>query len=98
MIRCKTDRGGVLVPVHAQPGASRSRIGGEYEGAIRIAVPQPPQGGRANAAIAKVLAEALGVRKSAVRLVSGRTSRNKVFRVNGVSEGQVGRLLDERTT
>ena len=83
MVRTVPDGDAVLIPVRAQPGASRDRISGEYDGALKIAVSAAPERGRANAAIAAVLAKTLGVRRAAVTLVSGATSRNKVFRVEG---------------
>ena len=59
MIQCTTDKGAVVVPVRAQPGAARDRVAGEHDGALKVAVAAPPEGGRANAAIAKILAKAL---------------------------------------
>ena len=98
MIRCKAQGGGVLVPVRAGPGASRNRIAGEHAGSLKVMVTAPPEGGRANGAIAATLARALGVRESAVELVSGRSSRDKVFHVEGVTPGQVNRLAGETST
>ena len=92
MIRAAADGDGVLVPVRAQPGASRERIGGERRGALKVAVTRPPERGRANDAIAAALAKALGVRKAAVTLVSGAASRDKVFRVAGRTPEDVNKL------
>jgi uncharacterized protein YggU (UPF0235/DUF167 family) len=50
-------------------------------GAIRIAVTAQPEDGRANVAVTKALAKALGVAPSRLVLVRGDTSRDKVFRV-----------------
>ncbi|MEZ5754085.1 MAG: DUF167 domain-containing protein [Paracoccaceae bacterium] len=47
----------------------------------RIAVGAPPEDGRANAAVAEVLAHALGVAKGRLVLVRGATSREKRFRL-----------------
>jgi len=47
-----------------------------------IAVAEPPIEGRANAAVAKALAEYFGVSLSRVMLVSGGTSREKVFQID----------------
>jgi uncharacterized protein YggU (UPF0235/DUF167 family) len=51
-----------------------------------------PDKGRANAAVIALLAKALGVPKSAVRLVSGDTARLKTVEVEGEVEGLVRRL------
>ncbi len=92
MIRAEADGDAVLVPVRAQPGASRDRIAGEHRGALKVAVTRPPERGRANDAIAAALADALGVRKGAVTLVSGATSRDKVFRIEGCTPDDVRAL------
>ncbi len=52
-----------------------------------------PEGGKANAAVAAVLAKALGVPKSAVRVVRGGTSRHKQVEVDGLGADDVERLL-----
>jgi len=94
MILCKTDEGAVLVPVRAQPRASRNKVLGQQRSALKIAVTAPPEDGRANDAVAKTLAKALGVRPSAVTLAAGPTSRDKVFRVTGVTVAQVQALAE----
>ena len=93
MIRAVADGEAVLVPVRAQPGASRDRIAGEYQGSPKVTVTRAPERGRANEAVAAVLAKALGVRKAAVTLTSGATSRDKVFRVEGRSPDDVAALV-----
>ncbi len=93
MIHCRMEAGAVLVPVRAHAGASRDGIAGEHAGSLKVTVTKAPERGRANEAIAEVLAKALGVRKSAVKLVSGEASREKVFRVEGVSAEAVNGLV-----
>ena len=76
------------VAVRVRPGASRTHVGGDYAGALVIAVTEPPMDGRATAAALKALADALGLRPAQVRLVSGATSRSKVVEVSAA--GDVG--------
>jgi uncharacterized protein (TIGR00251 family) len=76
--------GGIVVRVHAQPGAGRSVIMGRHGDALKVKVAAPPVDGRANAALAEVLAEALGVKLAQVVLVSGASSRSKRYRITGV--------------
>ncbi|MEP9392257.1 MULTISPECIES: DUF167 domain-containing protein [Gordonia] len=52
------------------------------DGAITIFVREPATEGKANKAIAELLAKHLGVPKSRVALVGGATSRTKRFRVS----------------
>lgn len=85
--------GAAVIGVHAQPGAARRGIRGRHGDALKVSVTAPPADGRANAAIAAVLAEALGVRPSAVTLVSGAGHRRKRFRVAGRTPEEVARTL-----
>ena len=71
-----------------QPKARRNAILGiqpETEGgnALKVAVGAPPEDGRANAAVIALLADQLGVAKSAVSVVSGATDRRKLVEIRG---------------
>jgi hypothetical protein len=93
MIKLVDTPEGVIVPVWAQPRAKKDRIVGEFNGCIKVAVTAPPEGGRANEAIAEVIADALGLRGSAVQVVGGLTSRQKQVLVKGVKRETVERVL-----
>ncbi len=86
---------GVILPVLAQPGARRNAILGERGGALRVAVTSPPDKGKANAAIQVVLAEALGCKPARIALVSGATSRQKRFRIEGMTAARLRERLGE---
>jgi hypothetical protein len=73
--------GSVELNVHAQPGAGRTQITGRHGDALKIRVAVPPEHGRANDALAKVLADVFGVATSAVSIVAGEKSRTKRFRL-----------------
>jgi uncharacterized protein (TIGR00251 family) len=76
---------GATLAVRAQPGAKKNGVLGEQAGALKVAVTAPPEDGRANEALVEVLREWLGVRRSAVELISGKSNRNKVFLIRGVT-------------
>jgi uncharacterized protein YggU (UPF0235/DUF167 family) len=71
--------------VRVRPGASRTAVGGRYDGpfgaAVVVAVPAPPVDGRATEAALRAAATALGLRRSAIALHKGETSRDKLFTV-----------------
>lgn len=71
---------GTDIPVRVTPRASRNAVVSEG-GAIRVYVTVVPEDGKANEAVRKLLATALGVAKSRLILVRGQTARDKVFRV-----------------
>lgn len=70
-----------ILPVRAQPGAGRTGATGSWNGMLKVAVAEAPEGGRANQALARAIADLFGLRGSAVRLVSGERSRRKRFRI-----------------
>lgn len=73
-------RPGAEFALRVTPKASRDRIVAEGD-ALRVYVTTPPEDGKANAAVQKLLAKALGVAKSHLTLVRGQTSRDKLFRL-----------------
>jgi len=68
------------------PGASRSGIAGWLGDSLKIRVTAPAESGKANAAVIKVLAATLGIKKSAIRIVSGGSSPRKIVEIDGLSE------------
>jgi uncharacterized protein len=75
------------------PGASRDEIAGQHGDAIRVKLRAPPVDGRANAALLEFLAARLGLRASALELVSGETSRLKRVAVHGLNSDDARRRL-----
>lgn len=74
-----------LLSVRVQPGASRTGAAGPAgpEGAeLKVRLASPPVDGRANDELVRWLARELGVPRSAVTLVRGRTSRSKQVRID----------------
>jgi len=87
-------RDGGLLHVRVQPRATRAGIAGwRTDGALCVRVTAPPVDGQANAAVGALLAAALGVRSSAVRIVRGATGRDKYIRVDGLAIDDVIRRL-----
>lgn len=84
---------GTVVRIRAQPGARRAGIVGEWNGALKIAVTEPPQDGRANQALAGVLRRAFGLRRAQVQLVRGLASRDKAFLLRGLTPAELAARL-----
>lgn len=83
------------VTVHVRPRSStRTGAGGSHGGALVVRVAEPPVDGRANEAVTRVVADAFGVPRAAVALVSGATSRTKVLNVTGDEEPLRTRLAE----
>jgi uncharacterized protein (TIGR00251 family) len=75
------------------PGATRAGVVGWLGPALKIRVTAPPEKGKANAAVAALLAAELGLPPAAVRIVSGGGSPNKIVEIEGASEADVLRRL-----
>lgn len=88
-----THEQGVTIRVYVAPRSSASRVVGEHNGALKVALTAPPVEGAANKALVELLAKLLGVPKGAVSIVSGETSRNKTVRVEGVTVDKAARVL-----
>ena len=71
---------GADIAVRVTPKASRNKVE-VVQGLVRIHVTVVPEDGKANKAVIKLLAQALGVAKSRLELVRGASSRDKVFRL-----------------
>ena len=85
MIELRAHSEGIILPVRAQPGAGASGIRGEHSGALKVAVTQVAEKGKANHAIVEALAADLGLKRSQIELLSGETQRQKNFLVRGIS-------------
>ena len=93
MIQIRSCAEGCILSVRAQPGARRTGIVGEQNGALKVAVSAPPDKGRANAAVQEVLCEELGLKRSQVELLAGSASRDKKFLLRGVPPESVSQML-----
>ena len=81
--------------MRVHPGSSRNVVGGHYgEGVLVVRVTAPALDGRANRAVEDALAEAFGVGRGSVRLLSGARARTKVFDVEGVDSAVLAALLE----
>lgn len=57
-------------------------------------VAEPPEDGRANEAVLRLLAQTLDVPRATVTLVSGHSSRDKIVVLDGVEQEHIERMLD----
>lgn len=85
---------GCTLAVRLHPGARKNAVTGVHDGALKISLTTPPVDGRANEALLAFVAEALGLPKARVSLLSGQTSRSKLLRITGRSAAEVTAALD----
>jgi uncharacterized protein (TIGR00251 family) len=73
--------------------ASRDELAGLKDGVLHVRVSAPPVDGKANQAVTRLIAKALGVGRTSVRVVRGERSRDKVVEVDGVDPDDARRAL-----
>lgn len=82
-----------VVEVRAHPRASRDAVGPYRDGVLHVRTVRPPVDGDANVALGRLVARALNVAPSQVRLVAGQRARAKRFAVEGLDAETLARRL-----
>jgi len=70
------------------PRADRDAISVDESGQLRVRVHAAPADGAANEAVIRLLAEALGIPKSALHIASGTTARTKIIACQGLGQDE----------
>ncbi len=84
-----------ILRVHVVPNAKTDSVVGEHGGAVKIKLRAPAVEGQANAALVRFLAEQMKLPRHAIVLKRGHKSRDKLIRVDGLSQEDVHpRLLE----
>ncbi len=86
---------GVVISLLVSPRARRERVVGVHGEMVKVQVSAPPEGGRANRSVVRLIARWLGVAEGQVSIISGHTGRRKRVRVEGVRAEEVWRRLRE---
>lgn len=95
MIRLDEHAEGTIIWVRVRPAARRSAITGIHADQLKVAVASPPDRGRANEALVKLVAECFKIAPSRVEIVSGATSRTKRVLVRQLTAADVRRTLND---
>jgi uncharacterized protein (TIGR00251 family) len=92
--RLTSDAQHLALALYVQPNARRSEIAGRHGAALKVRVAAPAIDDRANQALLELLHETLGVPKAALRIVRGRTARQKTVTV-AAGAGELMRRIRE---
>ncbi|GIW94611.1 MAG: UPF0235 protein [Pirellulaceae bacterium] len=87
---------GTLLVVRVQPRARRNAVAGIHAGALKVCVSAPAEGGKANEALVRLLAELLEVAPGRLLIRHGATSRQKTVLIEGLSPNQVTERIRSR--
>lgn len=83
------------IQVQIQPGSSKDQIIGLHNGRLKIKISAPPVDGKANQNLIEFIAKALGVSKSKIDIVKGRTSKLKTLKISGIDQQSFSLLLNK---
>ena len=81
MMPIKESEDGLTFSVYVQPRASKLTVVGLHDGALKIKLTAPPVGGAANKQCIQLLSKTLGVPKSDISIIGGKTRRKKQIRI-----------------
>jgi uncharacterized protein (TIGR00251 family) len=89
--------GPTKLTLRVSPGATRVGVVGRQGAAWKVRVAEPPEGGRANDAVVRLLAETLRVPRRDVEIVSGHGARDKIVALAGIGRDEIERRLASAT-
>jgi uncharacterized protein YggU (UPF0235/DUF167 family) len=81
------------IAILVKPGSARPGVGGEHDGTLVVRVSARAVDGKATEAALAAVADSFGVRRSAVRMVSGASSRTKVIDIDAGDPRVLAALL-----
>jgi uncharacterized protein (TIGR00251 family) len=79
--------------LRVSPGSGRAEIVGRHGDAWKVRVTAPPEHGRANEAVVRLVAETVCIPRKAVTIVSGHGARDKIVELTGVGPALIERRL-----
>lgn len=92
-MRPEDEQRGCTIRLKVVPGSSRSAIAGWLGERLKVRVAAPPEAGKANEAVRRLLAEALGVPPRQVAIIAGESTPEKTVLISGVSADHVAQRL-----
>jgi hypothetical protein len=83
----------VRITVRVSPGSARTAVAGPYRDGWKLNVRPLPERGKANDAVVRLLAEALSLPEHQIEIVAGRSARDKIVAIDGVTLDEVHAAL-----
>ena len=85
----------VSLIVKVVPGSSRTHIAGRYGDMLKVKIAAPPEKGKANKELLRLMAAQLKIRQKDIEIESGQTSSTKTLLLHGVTEKDAQTLFSE---
>jgi uncharacterized protein (TIGR00251 family) len=84
---------GIVLDIHVQPKAAKTRIAGLHDNALKLSVMAPPVAGKANDAVTAFFAKLFRLPKSSITIESGLQGRRKRLFIAELSEAQARKIF-----
>ena len=88
------DPRGVILRLYVQPGSRQSAVIGLHNDRLKVAVTEPPDRGRANAAVIRLIADTFKIARTDMQLLRGDVSRRKDLLIGRISLEAMRHALD----
>ena len=83
------------IAVRVTPGAREDAVVGWQDEALRVRVRAQAERGKANEAVCRLIAKALGLPRSSVSIARGATARGKILHIEGIDDEEARRKLGQ---
>jgi uncharacterized protein (TIGR00251 family) len=90
----KENRGSRLA-AKVTPNAGSNEITGFRNGVLLVKVAAPPDKGKANRELVEIIAEKLEIKRSAILIIKGQTSRHKTIIIEGMTAEELQKRLKQ---
>ncbi len=80
----KKTKDGITIEVKVEPRSSKKGISGIMGNVVKVKLTAAPVDGAANEQLIEVIADATGLRKSAIRIIRGSSAKRKIIEIKGV--------------
>ncbi len=88
-------RSKTVIRIKLLPKSSRNQVVGREGEHFKVKVTAPPVEGRANKALIDLLAKKLGIPKGHIEIITGKSSRLKSVRIDGLSQEDIIRKVEK---
>ncbi len=97
MIKTREMDGGIVIPVKVQPNSSKEGVMGVHAGQLKVAVNAPPDRGRANKAVIKVLAKWMAIKSANIYLIHGEKTKDKEIFLKNITKKDIHKLVEKKS-
>lgn len=80
----KRSKKGITIKIKVDPKSTQSGISGVVGDVLKVKVHAPPIRGEANKELIEILSDKFRIKKTAIKILKGNSSRDKIVEIEGV--------------